>query len=76
VAYLTQYEGVDSMPRYGTSTPVMKAKVDLPGHLPNLLSPRHALETPCMAPRIDQQGYPSIFLPPHDLRRSERQIKA
>jgi len=34
------------MPTYGTLTPVMKAKVDLPGHLPNLLPPRHAPETP------------------------------
>nr|DAQ38985.1 MAG TPA: hypothetical protein [Caudoviricetes sp.] len=34
------------MPRYSTSTPVMKAKVDLPGHLPDLLSPIHAPETP------------------------------
>ncbi|AFT97731.1 hypothetical protein D291_gp44 [Propionibacterium phage P100D] len=46
VAYLTQYEGVDSMTRSGTSTPVMKAKVDLPGHLPDPLSPRHTPETP------------------------------
>nr|DAQ10864.1 MAG TPA: hypothetical protein [Caudoviricetes sp.] len=34
------------MPRYSTPTIVMKAKVDLPGHLPNLLSPRHTPETP------------------------------
>ncbi|WIW76953.1 succinate dehydrogenase iron-sulfur subunit [Cutibacterium phage CAP_10-3] len=34
------------MPRYDTSTPVMKAKVDLLGHLPDLLSPRHTPETP------------------------------
>lgn len=39
-------EGVDSMPRSGTPTIVMKAKVDLPGHLPNLISPRHTSETP------------------------------
>jgi len=45
VIHLTQYEGLDSMPRSGTSTFVMKAKVDLPGHLPNLLSPRHTPET-------------------------------
>ncbi|USN17880.1 hypothetical protein P1113_gp2 [Propionibacterium phage PaP11-13] len=53
------------MPRYGTPTPVMKAKVDLP----NLLSPRHTPETPCMGPRIDQQGQPCIILPLEDLRR-------
>nr|DAF61327.1 MAG TPA: hypothetical protein [Siphoviridae sp. ctkV91] len=34
------------MPIYGTSNPVMKAKVDPPGHLPDLLSPRHTPETP------------------------------
>ncbi|QPB11740.1 hypothetical protein [Cutibacterium phage PAVL21] len=44
--HLTQYEGVDSMPRSGISTPVMKAKVDLPDHLSDLLSPRHVPETP------------------------------
>lgn len=61
------------MSRYGTSNPVMKAKVDLPGHLPNLLSPRHTHETPYMGPRIDQQGQPYIILPLEDLRRWERQ---
>nr|DAD66287.1 MAG TPA: hypothetical protein [Siphoviridae sp. ctj7f2] len=44
--HLTQYGGLDSIPRYGTPAIVMKAKVDLSGHLPNLLSPRHAPETP------------------------------
>ena len=39
-------EGVDSMPRYGTSTPAMKAKADLPGHLPDPLSPRYTPQTP------------------------------
>lgn len=44
--HLTQYEDVDSMPIYGTSNPAMKAKVDLPGHLPDLLSPRYTPQTP------------------------------
>ena len=57
------------MPRSGTPTIVMKTKVDLPGHLPNLLSPRHTPETPCMGSRIDQQGQPCIILPLEDLRR-------
>ena len=67
--HLTQYEGVDSMPRYDIPAIVMKAKVDLPGHLPNLLSPRHTPETPCMGSRIDLQGQPYIILPLEDLRR-------
>lgn len=64
------------MPRYGTSTPVMKAKVDLPGHLPNLLSPRHTLQTHQKTPRIDQQGQPYIILPRTYFRRWERPSRA
>lgn len=57
------------MPRSGTPTPAMKAKVDLPGYLPDLLSLRHTPETPEKGPRIDQQGQPCIILPPEDLIR-------
>lgn len=67
--HLTQYEGVDSMPRSDTSTFAMQTCVNLSVHLPHMLSPRHAPETPCMGSRIDQQGQPCIILPLEDLRR-------
>ena len=73
VIHLTQYEGVDSMPRSGIPTFVMKAKVDLPVHLPHPSLPRHTPERRVKAPRIDQQGQPCIILPLEDLRRLERQ---
>ncbi|AII29441.1 hypothetical protein PHL116M00_43 [Propionibacterium phage PHL116M00] len=47
----------------------MQTYLDLPGHLPHLLSPRHTPETHVKAPRIDQQGQPCIILPLEDLRR-------
>ena len=76
MVYLTQYEGVDPMHRYGTPAIVMYANLDLPNDLPHPSSPRHTPERHVKAPRIDQQGQPCIILPPRRFETPREAIKA